>query len=463
MSAPAVTIGSHRYPILLPRISDPRLHVAAVIVSVQVLGQTVLGFDVSVAQILIAIGTAALLELGIVAATTQVIAWPASALLTGNGVALLLRTPGTEHGDWWSTQGWPIFVAAAGISLLSKYAIRVGDRHLFNPSNFGLVVVFLVFGSDRADPQDLWWGPWRPGLALTLAVIVVGGITLALRLKLFSVAATFWLTFAACIGVLAMTGHAITARWHVGPLAGWDYWWVFVFSPEIVIFVFFMITDPRTAPMTPVARPIYAAAVGVLAGVLAALQTTEFATKVSLLLALTLVCATRPLLERWLPADRAFPRATTRLLAGTSALGAACLAAVLLAAQVPDTPTLATSARTRVDDALPEGAVPVVTVHPALARLPGAIDDAEAQVLGEDVVLGLRAEATVAGEAAAEGAVPDVTSLEVVLLRDPVSPQALPQLGVVIDGETVRMVDRRAGEYRLGDEVALDDPMVVDG
>ena len=73
------------------------------------------------------------------------VAWPASALLTGNGIALLLRTPGTEHGDWWSLNGWPVFVAAASVAVLSKYAIRFAGRHVFNPSNFGLVVVFLLF------------------------------------------------------------------------------------------------------------------------------------------------------------------------------------------------------------------------------------------------------------------------------------------------------------------------------
>ena len=32
----------------------------------------------------------------------HVLMWPASAMLTGNGVAFILRVPGTRHGDWWS-------------------------------------------------------------------------------------------------------------------------------------------------------------------------------------------------------------------------------------------------------------------------------------------------------------------------------------------------------------------------
>ena len=46
--------------------------------------------------------------------------WPASAMLTGNGVAFVLRVPGTAHGDWWSMRGWWIFAGTAAVSLLSK-------------------------------------------------------------------------------------------------------------------------------------------------------------------------------------------------------------------------------------------------------------------------------------------------------------------------------------------------------
>jgi len=39
-------------------------------------------------------------------------------MLTGNGVAFVLRVPATRHGDWWSTQGWWIFAGTAAVSLL---------------------------------------------------------------------------------------------------------------------------------------------------------------------------------------------------------------------------------------------------------------------------------------------------------------------------------------------------------
>ena len=43
----------------------------------------------------------------------------------------------------------------------------------------------------------------------------------------------------------------MTAAWHLGPITGWELWRVLVTSPEILVFLFFMITDPRTIPATP--------------------------------------------------------------------------------------------------------------------------------------------------------------------------------------------------------------------
>src|SRR4249919_903225 len=172
---PSLTIRGTQYPVLLPTVRDPRLHLAAVIVTLQVLGQTAFGFNLSIAQILVALGTCAVLEVGIAFRRQRVLMWPASALLTGNGVAFILRVPGTQHGDWWSMRGWWIFAGTAAVALLSKYLIRFRGRHVFNPSNFGLVLCFLVLGPELAEPLDFWWGPMTPWLALALAIIVAGG------------------------------------------------------------------------------------------------------------------------------------------------------------------------------------------------------------------------------------------------------------------------------------------------
>jgi len=65
LTSRALTVGRNSYPVILPNIRDPRLHVALVVVSLQVLGQTVLHFDISIAQILIALATCAAIEVGI--------------------------------------------------------------------------------------------------------------------------------------------------------------------------------------------------------------------------------------------------------------------------------------------------------------------------------------------------------------------------------------------------------------
>ena len=304
MSAPALaapagralTIRGRPYPVLLPRLSDPRLHLAAVIISLQVLGQVAFDFRLSIAQILIAIGTCALLEVGIAFFGQHVLMWPASAMLTGNGVAFVLRVPGTEHGDWWSLNGWTIFAGTAAVSLLSKYVIKFRGSHIFNPSNFGLVLCFLLLGPEHAEPLDFWWGPMTGWLALALAIIVVGGLAILIRLRLIVIAVAFWVTFAAALAVLMGLGHAFSARWHLGPVSGHYFWWVLVTSPEVLVFLFFMITDPKTTPKSTRGRALYAVSIGLLSVLLIAPAKTEFWAKVALLGALAIVCAARPLL-----------------------------------------------------------------------------------------------------------------------------------------------------------------------
>jgi Na+-translocating ferredoxin:NAD+ oxidoreductase RnfD subunit len=284
-------------PVVLPKPSDPRLHLAAVIISLQILGQAAFHFRVSIAQILLSIGTCAVLEIAITARKQKLWMWPASALLTGNGVAFILRVPGTPHGAWWSLHGWWIFVATAAVSLLSKYVITWRGGHIFNPSNIGLVLCFLVLGHSRAEPLDFWWGPMSAWLALALVIIVAGGFLILTRLKLLVVAVGFWVSFAAGIAVLCATGHSMTARWHLGPIAGFHFWEVLLTSPEVLVFLFYMITDPKTAPAGRRPRLVYSVAIGLLAAVLIAPMQTEYASKVALLGALAIVCLARPLLD----------------------------------------------------------------------------------------------------------------------------------------------------------------------
>jgi len=357
--------------VLLPRLSDPRLHLAAVIVSLQVIGQIGFHFQLSVAQILLSLGTSAFLELAIAFRSRRVILWPASALLTGNGVAFVLRVPGTAHGDWWSLRGWWIFVGTAAVALLSKHVLRWRGEHVFNPSNIGLVLCFLALGRNRADPLDFWWGPMSAWLVLALAVIVAGGFTILGRLKLLRVALGFWLSFAAGIGALALSGHAMTARWHLGPISGFHFWWVLITSPEVLVFLFFMITDPKTAPRAPKARLAYAVALGLLASILIAPTTTEFASKVALLGALAIVCLALPVLRRIsVPLDRRI------VLAATPAVVAVFAIAIVLSSGAAS----ATGFRP-----LPPGELPPISILPSRG-VQTQLDRHVARLIAHDLV-----------------------------------------------------------------------------
>ena len=188
MTSRTLTIGGGTYPLILPNIRDPRLHVAAVIITVHVLGQVGLGFWVSVPQVLAAILTCAILEVAITFQQTKTFVWPASAMLTGSGVALILRLVGTPPDDRWSTYGLEVFAVVAGLSLLSKYVIRYRGSHVFNPSNIGLVVAFVVLGSTRVEPLDFWWAPLNGWMIAAYAVIIVGGLLITRRLRLLALA-----------------------------------------------------------------------------------------------------------------------------------------------------------------------------------------------------------------------------------------------------------------------------------
>jgi hypothetical protein len=331
--------------VILPSPKDPRLHVSATFLVLYVLGMTQFHFRLSFPQIAASILTCAVIELAVTFRQKQMIIWPASAMLTGNGIAFIMRIPGTQHGDWWSFNGVWIYAVTGAVAMASKYLIHFRGRHIFNPSNVALVLTFVVLGSTRAEPLQFWWGPMSPALLIVLLVIVAGALVVLTRVGMLAVAVIFWFTFAAALGILALSGHAFSANWHLGPVADYYFWKVLVLSPEVFIFLAFMITDPRTAPQSLRGRRIYSVAIGLLGALLIAPMTSEFWAKVALLASLTIVCAARPMviltreaLERRAQSGVARPasRGRRRPQAGlVAAAGIASFAALLVAAGSP--------------------------------------------------------------------------------------------------------------------------------
>src|SRR5207245_3494321 len=302
-----VRLLGHDYPVLLPSLRDPRLHVAVALLTLQVLGQTVRGFRLSVAQILACLAAGALIEFAVGFFKDRVIMWPASGLLTGNSTAIILRVPGTFHGQWWSTHGIWIFIGVVAVSMASKYLIRWRGRHIFNPSNLGLVLAFVALGPAYTEPQDLWWIPMGPWMIVTYAILLGGGLLIGWELKLLGLELGYMAAFAisVAIALAPVPDHCLVASWHATAICGRDLWQTLVTSPEVLIFAFFMLPDPRTVPDGQVGRFVFGVIVAILSVLLLGPTTLEFWTKTALLASLVFACAGRFALARLLaPLER---------------------------------------------------------------------------------------------------------------------------------------------------------------
>jgi Na+-transporting NADH:ubiquinone oxidoreductase subunit NqrB len=182
-------------------------------------GQTGFGMLESWNQTFLAILTAIAMEL--VLSRAMVGKWPhlASAYISGISVGILVRSPFI----------WP-FVLCSALSIMSKYVLRWRGTHLWNPSNFGLSAVFFLYPAAVASLSIQWGNSLWP----MVVVWSLGSIIVA-RLKRFHIC----LTYVAAFLVLSLVRSQVTGNpWSasVAPLTG----------PMYQLFVFFMITDPKT-------------------------------------------------------------------------------------------------------------------------------------------------------------------------------------------------------------------------
>src|SRR5437763_9539313 len=358
-----VSIRGREYPLLLPSIRDPRLHVAAVLLTLQVLGQTVLDFRLSIAQIVICLAAGAFIEFGYEVFKNTTSMWPASGLLTGNSTAFILRVPGTFHGQWWSTRGWWIFVGVVVVSMASKYLIRWRGRHIFNPSNLGLVLAFVALGPQYTEPQDLWWIPMGQWMIVTYAILIGGGLFIAWELKLLGLELGYMAAFAAftALALLPVPDHCMIASWYATPICGQQLWQILVTSPEVLIFAFFMVPDPRTVPAGQAGRFVFGVLVALLSVVLIGPTTLEFWTKTAILASLVFACAGRFALARLLePLEGAGGPFRTLGPLGWAAPAVLGVSLLLLAA-LPVSAELSLHG-TEPAPELPDGTVPTLTL-----------------------------------------------------------------------------------------------------
>src|SRR5271163_1942304 len=151
--------------------------------------------------------------------------WPnlASAYISGISVGILVRSPAF----------WP-YVLCAVISIMSKYVLRLQGRHIWNPSNFGISVLLFLAPAAVAG-LSIQWGNY---LLPMIVVWILGSITIA-RLHRFHITGTY----VACFIAFAFLRSFLTGNpWQseIAPLTG----------PMYQLFIFFMITDPKTTVRT---------------------------------------------------------------------------------------------------------------------------------------------------------------------------------------------------------------------
>jgi len=218
---------------------DIRLVPPVLISLILVAGHLSFGILRGVDSILLAIGTAVAVELAVGRLMWGNWPHPASAYTSGISVGILIRSPLL----------WPFAVCSA-VSILSKYVLRVQGRHIWNPSNFGLCVLFFpaAYGLLNVAPLNTQWGNnmWP------MLVIWIVGLYVIWKVKRFHITGTYLVAFV----VLALVRSLITGDgfWaEVAPVTG----------PMYQLFALFMITDPKTTVSSPKGEMLVAVLIAV--------------------------------------------------------------------------------------------------------------------------------------------------------------------------------------------------------
>jgi Na+-translocating ferredoxin:NAD+ oxidoreductase RnfD subunit len=202
---------------------DNRFLAPVLITGILLVGQLTFGILESYTRTLLAIASSILMELVLARLITG--KWPhlASAYITGISVGILIRSPAL----------WP-YILCSLISITSKYAIRWHGRHLWNPSNLGVSAMLFLAPASVASLSVQWGNAIWPMLVIWLL-----GSVIIMRLRRLHICITYVASFLVLSAVRsAITGDPWLAA--VSPITG----------PMYQLFVFFMITDPKTTVRT---------------------------------------------------------------------------------------------------------------------------------------------------------------------------------------------------------------------
>jgi Na+-transporting NADH:ubiquinone oxidoreductase subunit NqrB len=153
-----------------------------------------------------------------------------SALITGLSLSLLLRT-----GDAWVT------ALAAVLAISSKFLIQHRGKHLFNPAAFGIVFVLMATHEAWVSP-----GQWGASIWTAALVFLLAGAVLTHAPRLDTAIAFLAAHFALLLARAAWLGDPLTIPLHQ------------IMTGSLLIFAFFMVTDPRSTPNSRLGRILFA-------------------------------------------------------------------------------------------------------------------------------------------------------------------------------------------------------------
>lgn len=199
------------------------------------------------------------------------IIFPMSGLVSSFGCAVLIDSPVL----------WPTMLAAL-FATLSKHLVRLNDRHLFNPNNFGVVIVILAF-PDWAVSGAMRWGG-QIGWSLVLFAIGLLVVQQADR----------WVASLSYMGSFIFF-NVLRSLYFEKPL--WLYS-ISLLGPAMQLFIFYMISDPRTSPNDRRRQAFFGIAIGLLDNVF-----RHYSLKDAPLFALFIICGVYNI-YRWVWPDR---------------------------------------------------------------------------------------------------------------------------------------------------------------
>jgi Na+-transporting NADH:ubiquinone oxidoreductase subunit NqrB len=214
-------------------MADPRLYQIGTLASLLVYGIVWLDFDITITRALVLLATVLVAQ----AVCDRLSAQPAinvrSALISGLSLCLLLRTNRIE-----------LAILAAIVTIAAKFVIRIRGKHLFNPTNGGIVAMLLL--SDRVWVSPGQWG----SLAFFAFLLASLGAVVVNRAARSDVTYAFIACYCALIvGRSLYLGEPLTIPLHR------------LESGALLLFTFFMISDPKTTPDSRAGRVVFAALV----------------------------------------------------------------------------------------------------------------------------------------------------------------------------------------------------------